>query len=32
MLRDTAKSLGQGGVGFHPKDDFVHVDVGRVRI
>ena len=20
-----------GGVGFYPKDDFVHVDVGRVR-
>jgi uncharacterized protein YcbK (DUF882 family) len=20
-----------GGVGYHPADDFVHVDVGRVR-
>ncbi len=31
QLRDTAKNLGLGGVGFYPKDDFVHVDVGRVR-
>jgi uncharacterized protein YcbK (DUF882 family) len=31
QLRDTAKALAQGGVGFYPKDDFVHVDVGRVR-
>lgn len=31
QLRDTAKTLGLGGVGFYPKDDFVHVDVGRVR-
>ncbi len=31
QLRDTAKGLGLGGVGFYPKDDFVHVDVGRVR-
>jgi uncharacterized protein YcbK (DUF882 family) len=30
-LRDTAKSLQAGGVGFYPKSDFVHVDVGRVR-
>jgi len=30
-LRDTAKSLGIGGVGFYPRSDFVHVDVGRVR-
>jgi uncharacterized protein YcbK (DUF882 family) len=30
-LRDTAWALQKGGVGFYPKDDFVHVDVGRVR-
>jgi uncharacterized protein YcbK (DUF882 family) len=26
-----AKALKQGGVGYYPKSDFVHVDVGRVR-
>ncbi len=30
-LRDTAKSLGIGGVGFYPGSNFVHVDTGRVR-
>ena len=30
-LRDAAKSLGLGGVGFYPGSDFVHVDTGRVR-
>jgi uncharacterized protein YcbK (DUF882 family) len=30
-LRDAAWSLQQGGVGFYPGSDFVHVDVGRVR-
>jgi uncharacterized protein YcbK (DUF882 family) len=30
-LRDAAKSLKIGGVGFYPDLDFVHVDVGRVR-
>ena len=30
-LRDGALSLGQGGVGYYPASDFVHVDVGRVR-
>ncbi|HET9158985.1 MAG TPA: DUF882 domain-containing protein [Caulobacteraceae bacterium] len=30
-LRDAAIRLQRGGVGFYPKDDFVHVDVGRVR-
>ena len=30
-LRDAAKSLNAGGVGFYPQSDFVHVDVGRVR-
>lgn len=31
QLRDLAKSLKGGGVGYYPKSDFVHVDVGRVR-
>jgi uncharacterized protein YcbK (DUF882 family) len=30
-LRDAAKSLQVGGVGYYPASDFVHVDTGRVR-
>jgi uncharacterized protein YcbK (DUF882 family) len=30
-LRDTAKALRIGGVGYYPASDFVHVDTGRVR-
>ena len=30
-LRKTAVALKSGGVGYYPKSDFVHVDVGRVR-
>jgi uncharacterized protein YcbK (DUF882 family) len=30
-LRDTALSLDAGGVGYYPKSQFVHVDVGPVR-
>jgi uncharacterized protein YcbK (DUF882 family) len=30
-VRDAALWLGQGGVGYYPRSDFVHVDVGRVR-
>ncbi|MDO8804121.1 MAG: DUF882 domain-containing protein [Elusimicrobiota bacterium] len=30
-LRDTAKNLRAGGVGYYPSDGFVHVDVGGVR-
>ncbi len=30
-LREAARSLKIGGVGFYPDLDFVHVDVGRVR-
>ena len=30
-LRDAALSLGVGGVGFYERDQFVHVDTGRVR-
>jgi uncharacterized protein YcbK (DUF882 family) len=30
-LRKAAVALQGGGVGYYPKSDFVHVDVGRVR-
>jgi uncharacterized protein YcbK (DUF882 family) len=30
-LRDAALALQAGGVGYYPKSNFVHVDVGRVR-
>jgi uncharacterized protein YcbK (DUF882 family) len=30
-LRDAALSLRAGGVGYYPVNQFVHVDVGRVR-
>jgi uncharacterized protein YcbK (DUF882 family) len=30
-LHEAALRLGQGGVGYYPHSDFVHVDVGRVR-
>lgn len=30
-LRETAVALKAGGVGYYPKSNFVHVDVGRVR-
>ena len=30
-LRDAARSLKGGGVGFYPSSNFVHVDTGRVR-
>jgi uncharacterized protein YcbK (DUF882 family) len=30
-LRRVALSLRKGGVGYYPRSDFVHVDVGRVR-
>jgi uncharacterized protein YcbK (DUF882 family) len=30
-LRDAAMSLQGGGVGYYPKEQFVHVDTGRVR-
>jgi uncharacterized protein YcbK (DUF882 family) len=30
-LHDAALDLGAGGVGFYPRSDFVHVDVGPVR-
>ena len=31
QLRDRARSLRGGGVGYYPRSDFVHIDVGRVR-
>ena len=31
VLRDTAKTLQLGGVGYYSGSDFVHVDTGRVR-
>jgi len=30
-LRNAALSLGEGGVGYYPTSQFVHVDVGPVR-
>jgi|TARA_R110002050_G_scaffold6835_10_gene27495 uncharacterized protein YcbK (DUF882 family) len=30
-LRDAAESLKLGGVGFYPRDGFVHIDCGPVR-
>ncbi len=30
-LQTAAAALKMGGVGFYPKPDFVHIDVGRVR-
>lgn len=30
-LRDAALALHRGGVGYYPKSQFVHVDVGRIR-
>ena len=30
-LRDAALALHRGGVGYYPQEEFVHVDVGRIR-
>lgn len=30
-LKDIALGLGKGGVGYYPRDNFIHVDVGPVR-
>lgn len=30
-LRDAAWGLQAGGVGYYPREQFVHIDVGRVR-
>ena len=31
QLRNIARKMKVGGVGYYPKSDFVHVDIGRVR-
>ena len=31
VVHKTALAMRAGGVGYYPKSDFVHVDVGRVR-
>lgn len=31
QVRDAALSLQKGGVGYYPRSQFVHVDVGNVR-
>lgn len=31
VLRDAAVAMHQGGVGYYPRDRFVHIDVGRPR-
>jgi len=31
-LRDVALTLHRGGVGYYAASNFVHVDVGRVRL
>ena len=30
-LREIARSIGMGGVGYYPRSNFVHVDVGPIR-
>jgi uncharacterized protein YcbK (DUF882 family) len=30
-LREAALALHRGGVGYYPRSDFIHVDIGRVR-
>ena len=31
VLRRTAIALKAGGVGFYPRPNFIHIDVGRIR-
>ena len=31
MLRDLALQIHNGGVGYYPKSDFIHIDTGRKR-
>jgi len=31
QLRDMARKLHLGGVGYYAKSDFVHIDTGRPR-
>ena len=30
-VRDYAKSLKKGGVGYYPGSQFIHIDIGRIR-
>jgi len=30
-IRDAARQLGLGGVGYYRGEDFVHLDTGRIR-
>jgi uncharacterized protein YcbK (DUF882 family) len=30
-LRDAARRIKSGGVGYYPRDRFIHVDTGPVR-
>ena len=30
-LRDAAKTLSRGGVGYYPESNFIHIDTGAVR-
>ena len=31
LLRDTARKMKRGGVGYYKKSDFIQIDTGRVR-
>lgn len=31
MIRNAALTMAQGGVGYYPRDNFVHLDTGRFR-
>jgi uncharacterized protein YcbK (DUF882 family) len=31
QLRNVARKMKTGGVGYYPKSDFIHIDTGRVR-
>ena len=31
VLRDTARTMKRGGVGYYKKSDFIQIDTGRVR-
>jgi uncharacterized protein YcbK (DUF882 family) len=31
LLRDTARNMKRGGVGYYKKSDFIQIDTGRVR-
>ena len=30
-IRQAARSLGMGGVGYYPRSGFVHLDTGPIR-